>query len=90
MIIAAANMSFKRLSIFTLLSLCVNGIVGVNSPPAFTVPLGNPFYMLEGLFAHAHGSIGYAKAAQTGNCFVNGRAPAMGSEHLEKSRPRRG
>jgi hypothetical protein len=31
--------------------------------------------MLEAPFAHAHGSIGYPKTAQTGNCFVNGRAP---------------
>jgi hypothetical protein len=58
MIIAAAKMSFKRLSMFTLLSLCVNGIVARKLSPAFTVPLGNPFYVLEGPFAHAHGSIG--------------------------------
>jgi hypothetical protein len=39
--------------------------------------------MLEGPFAHAHGSIGYPKTAQTGNCFINGRAPQWALDVLK-------
>src|ERR1700730_745318 len=39
--------------------------------------------MLEGPFAHAHGSIGYPKTAQTGNCFMNGRAPQWALDVLK-------